>query len=168
MKLEEAAARKLRGPEFKVCVERGKIREFAAAVGSAHPAHLGDETPVAPAYFLVTAGFFWGYTLENPGDTVFADVDIDRSLLLHAGEEVEFTGQPPRAGDILSAQVAIVESYTRESSRSGAMTFVTTETEFRDANSELVARQRTTLVHVPPSSGQQAEPQGGQKGRQGT
>lgn len=160
MKLEEAAAKKLRGPEYQVCVERGKIREFAMSIGSRNPAYLSAKDPVIPVYFMVTAGFFWGYTLESPGDTVFADVDIDRRLLLHAGEEVEFPGNPPRAGDILTAQTAIVDSYQRESSQSGTMTFVATETEFRNPQGTLVARQRTTLVHVPSPSQQ---PTDGQK-----
>ncbi|MCC5870745.1 MAG: MaoC family dehydratase N-terminal domain-containing protein [Gammaproteobacteria bacterium] len=153
LKLEEAASAKLQGPEFTVRIEHGKIREFATSIASTHQAYLRSDRPVAPVYFLITAGFFWGYTLENPVQTVFSDVDIDRRLLLHAGEEIEFEGPPPSAGDVLTAKTHIADVYTRDSARSGTMTFIVTETAYRNADGGLVARQRTTLVRTTEASG---------------
>jgi hypothetical protein len=143
--------RELVGPPYEVVVELGKIREFAAATKSEHPSYRG-ERPVCPPTFLTTAGLFWGYTLDQPGDTALAELDVDRDLLLHAEEEYEFYGLPPRAGTRLTAQTRIARVFEKVGARGGALTFITSETTFRDQAGTLVALGRTTAVktdHAP-------------------
>lgn len=136
------------GPAFQMPVERGKIREFARATKSAHPDYLHNPAPVIPVTFLTTAGFFWGYTIETPGDTPLAHLGIDTALLLHAGEEYEFFGPPPRTGTRLAARTAVVDAYERQGRRGGTLQFIVCETRFQDETGRLVAIGRTTVVQT--------------------
>jgi hypothetical protein len=134
------------GPAYQMPLERGKVYEFARAVGSTHPAHFASVNPVIPPTFLTTAGFFWGYTLETAGENPFARLEVDRSMLLHAEEEYEFPSGPPRAGQTLTARSRVVDVTRKAGRRGGALTFIKIETEFRTPSYELVARSRTTVV----------------------
>lgn len=131
-------------------IERGKIREFARATGSNHPEYMLCENAVIPPTFLVTAGFFWGETIENPGDGAFGRIDVDRTMLLHAEEEVEFFGEPPRAGDLLHVH-SFVDECWRKTKRSGGtpLTFLAIVSEFRSIDDVLMARLRTVIVYDP-------------------
>lgn len=133
-------------PAFGFPVERGKIREFAMATGSLHREYHESAAPVIPPTFLISALMFWGYTLDYPRDSVFAQLDLDRSLLLHAEEEFEFPGELPAAGQTLVAQSRITRVTHKHGKRGGELLFVVTETEFRDSSGRLVAINRNTVV----------------------
>jgi hypothetical protein len=130
------------GEPFVLDVERGKIREFAAATHSANPAYLGDEHPVVPPTFLTTA-FFWQSGASDP----WAAVAMDQHRGLHAEQEFVFHGPPPRAGTRLVGQSRI-ESVTRKEGRSGPLAFAVMVTEFRDEAGRLVATARLTGVET--------------------
>jgi hypothetical protein len=134
------------GPWFDVPLERGKIREFARAIKADLPEYMVESKPYIPPTFLVTAGRFWGYTFDDPGETALAQVSIDRSILLHAEEEYEFFGPPPRAGTTLRARTKIADVYEKEGRRGGKLVFVVSETEFQDESGRSVAVSRTTVV----------------------
>jgi len=134
------------GPWFEVPLERGKIREFARAIKAEMPEFLDESRPSVPPTFLVTAGRFWGYTFDDPRETDLAKVDLDRSLLLHAEEEYEFFGPPPRAGTTLRARTKIANVYEKEGRRGGKLIFVVAETEFQNEQGSTVAISRTTVV----------------------
>lgn len=146
------------GPVFEVPIERGKVREFAKAVKTPLPEYVESPQPMVPVTFLVTAGRFWGYTFDDPGDTPLANVDLDRSLLLHAEEEYEFFGPPPRAGTTLKAQTRVADVAEKTGRSGGRMTFVVSETSFFDMQGTLVARSRTTVVktEAAPVTGAQS------------
>jgi hypothetical protein len=131
---------------FAVPVEPEKVREIARAAGSASP-HYDDPAPVAPPAFYYGATYLWGYTWEKPGDSPLREAPVDPAALLHGEEEVEFPGEPPRAGVELSARVRL-ESVEDKTSRSSGRTlrFVRATTEFRDSAGQLVAVARTTAV----------------------
>jgi hypothetical protein len=140
-------------PPFVFPIERGKIREFALATGSSHPDYLSALQPVIPPTFLISSLMFWGYTLDCPGDSAFAQLDLDRAMLLHGEEEFEFPAGPPRAGDVLHAQSRITEVSRKQGKRGGELLFIVTETEFRNASGQLVARNRNTVVKTEKPAG---------------
>ena len=148
MRVTDDSWKDLRGPCFEMALERGKIYEFARAVGSANPAHLRADAPVIPGTFLTTAGFFWGYSLETPGENPFSALEIDRSCLLHAEEEYEFPNGPPGAGELLIARSRIADVTTKRGKRGGELTFIELDTEFRSEGGALVARSRTKVVQT--------------------
>jgi hypothetical protein len=135
------------GPDYEFIVERGKIAEFARAIHSDNPDFRGDEA-IAPPTFLTVAGGWWGYSLEEPKGTVFGDLGIDTSLLLHAEEEFEYFAPPPKAGDRFTARLQLTDAFEKFGKRGGKLTFYTFETEFRNPAGELLAVQRTTCVQT--------------------
>src|SRR5690606_25589971 len=74
---------------FEVPIERGKIREFARATGSANPAYDGPDAVIPPT-FLTTAGNFWA----TPADLPTGELGFELARVLHGEEEYEFFGAP--------------------------------------------------------------------------
>ncbi|MFI5909304.1 MaoC family dehydratase N-terminal domain-containing protein [Dactylosporangium sp. NPDC051541] len=137
-RMSEFAGRE--GAGYSMTVERGKIREFAAAVGSAHPRHFDDE-PVAPPTFLASNAF-WTTDDSDP----WGDEGPDLARVLHAGQRYVFHGPPPRAGTELHCKQRIDRVYSKQGRRGGALEFADIVTEFRDADGNLVAEAIATLV----------------------
>ncbi len=131
---------------FELCVERGKIREFARATLSTHPGYRQDEQPVSPPTFLTTM-FFWED--QSPGSNPWHLVRLDPKRGMHAEQEYVFFGPPPRAGTILDCRSRIESVFHKEGRRGGRLTFAVMVTEFRDrATGTLVARARMTGVET--------------------
>jgi acyl dehydratase len=133
-------------------VEAGKVREFALAVRSADPEHLGDR-PVSPPTFLQTCAWW-----QTPESSVWHGTDRDYSRLLHGSQEFVFHGEPPRAGDELEAVSRIDGTYRKQGRRGGAMAFTDVVTEFRDIHTgRLVAESRNTSTWPAAGSAVPAE-----------
>ncbi|TCP45736.1 MaoC dehydratase-like protein [Tamaricihabitans halophyticus] len=135
------------GTAFRMDIERGKIREFAHATRSADPRYLEVDRPVVPPTFLTTT-FFWQHDQADP----WPSVQLDQQRGLHAEQEYEFFGPPPRAGTRLTCQSRIGEIYTKQGRRGGELTFATMHTDFWDEDGRLVARATMTGVETgqPP------------------
>jgi hypothetical protein len=140
------------GTLFELCVERGKIREFARATLSSHSAYLKDDKPVSPPTFLTTM-FFWEE--DVPGCNPWHLVHLDPKRGMHAEQEYVFHGPPPRAGTVLEGRSRIESVFHKEGRRGGRLTFAVMVTEFRDrATGALVAEARMTGVETekPPEA----------------
>ncbi len=143
------------GPRFEMVIERGKIREFARATGSASPEYLDVPDPVIPPTFLATVNFWQPPEAAD----LYRSVDIDPRRLLHGEQEFLFTGAPPRAATVLHARSVVEEIYEKEGKRGGVMTFVVIRTDFTNVEGVVVAQARSTAIETarPPAS---AEGQG--------
>jgi hypothetical protein len=126
------------GTPFQVCIERGKIREFAAAMQSGNPAYQGEHAVIPPT-FLTTAAQW-----APPGAR--AEHGFERARLLHGEQEYLFHGPLPRAGQVLQASEYVAQRYEKEGKRGGTMRFAVVVTEFRDDSGRLVAEARSTLI----------------------
>jgi hypothetical protein len=137
------------GEPFELDVERGRIRELAKALFADDEAYRGS-TPVVPPTFLTTM-FMW----ETPASDPWPKLELDRQRALHASQEFEFLGPPPRAGTKLTACSRIEEIFEKEGRRGGTLTFAVMRTDFTDADGRLVARARGTVVETsrPPGEG---------------
>lgn len=133
------------GEPFTMVVELGKIREFARATKSRHPAYGGSPggTPVSPATFLASSAF-WVTPASNP----WAGVEMNWERILHGEQEYTFHGEPPRAGTVLTGVSRIDRVYEKEGKRGGTMVFTDVVTEFRDASGRLVAESRGTMIET--------------------
>jgi hydroxyacyl-ACP dehydratase HTD2-like protein with hotdog domain len=128
------------GAPFELIVELGKIREFARATQSHHPAfQVGT---CSPPTFLTTA-YHW-HTANSDVEPI-AELDPQRSL--HAEQEFVFHGPPPAAGTRLTGTARIDRVFEKKGKR-GPMTFVVLVTEYRDADGTLVAESRLTGVEA--------------------
>jgi hypothetical protein len=140
------------GHPFEMDIERGKIREFARATLSSHPAYMAEEHPVCPPTFLTTT-FFWEE--RAPGSNPWHRVKLDPKRGMHAEQEYVFHGPPPRAGTRLVCRSRIEKVFHKEGRRGGRLTFAVMVTEFRDAaTGALVAEARMTGVEPekPPEA----------------
>jgi hypothetical protein len=134
------------GTSFELDVERGKIREFARATFSSHPAYLRDADPISPPTFLTTM-FFWEE--DAPGNSPWHLVRLDPKRGMHAEQEYVFYGPPPRAGTRLACRSRIESVYQKDGRRGGRLTFAVMVTEFRDrVTGALVAKARMTGVET--------------------
>jgi hypothetical protein len=130
-----------RGEPFLICVEAGKVREFARAVRAT--ARYGSDTPVSPPTFLMSAAHWAG-----AANAAWGTEPPSFERLLHGEQEFEFVGPPPRVGDRLIGQVRIDQIYTKHGRR-GRMTFIETVTDFRrESTGELAATSRATLIEM--------------------
>ncbi len=125
-------------------VGREKIREFADAVGAAHPAHrdpavaqaLGHRDVFAPPTFPVVL------TIGTSGSQVFDDPDlgIDFSRLVHGDQRFRYT-RPVYAGDRLVC-VCTIEDITHRAGND----FLVTRTELATETGEQVVTVWSKLV----------------------
>ena len=131
------------GAPFEMEIERGKIREFARAVGAKHPAYFRGES--IPPTFLTTT-FFWEAYVD--GANPWHLVKMDQRRGMHAEQEYIFHGPPPKAGTRLHCRSRIAEIYEKQGKRGGTLTFAVMITEFRDDDGKLVAEAKLTGVEV--------------------
>jgi hypothetical protein len=128
-----------------VVVERGKIREFAAAMQSADPAYQGPDA-IAPPTFL-TSGALWA------PEGARVSVGFDRRRLLHGEQEYVFHGSPPKAGQVLRAVERIEDRFEKPGKRGGTMRFAVVVTEYRTEDGTLAAEARATFIETAPRAG---------------
>ena len=135
------------GAPVTMYIERGKIREFARAIKDDDPLYFDEEYArreaggiMPPVTFLQTVAH-WDDGRGRP------HVSMDLKRALHGEQEYEFFA-PIYAGDILTAVSRVTDVYEKQGKRGGAMTFAVTETEFRNARNELVARARQVAIET--------------------
>lgn len=134
-------------PPFAVTVERGKIKEFARAVGDLSPFYLDDRVGAASPWGDIIAPPTFAITFrDEAGDTgaLLRDLGVDISRVLHGEQEFELFGQLT-PGRTYLCRTKIVDIYEK-TGRSGPMAFVTRETAVCDGANEIVARLRHITV----------------------
>ena len=135
-------------PPYEFHVERGKIREFADAIGDPNPIYrdpaYAETTPsrgiMAPPTLLRTF-------LYEPKAAAEALQVKDWSYIVHGEQEFEYFA-PVRAGDVLTAQDRIVSITEKESRRAGKLQIAVIETTFHNQRGEKVQVARRTLVET--------------------
>ena len=130
-------------PPFTVTVERGKIKEFARAIGDLSPFYLDDAVGrasewgdiVAPPTFPIT------FRDENADTGVMLrDLGVDISRILHGEQEFEHF-KPIRPGETYLCRSRVTDIYEK-AGRSGAMAFVVREMTVTDGDNDIAC-----LVH---------------------
>jgi acyl dehydratase len=133
-------------PPFVVTVERGKIKEFARAIGDDNPFYLDDRVGQASEWGDIIAPPTFMTTFRDGADgAVFLrDLGTDISRLLHGEQEFEMH-RPIRPGETFLCRSKVVDVYEK-TGRSGPMGFVVRETSVTDRANELVATIRSVTV----------------------
>jgi acyl dehydratase len=142
--------------EFDLPVERGKIREFALAVGEDNPVFFDPEEArrqgfpdiVAPPTFTVTQ--IWQVPREEREARLGANLDYER--VLHGEQEFVYK-RLPFAGEVLTGTMRISADVTKQGRRGGSMRFVTYESRFTDAEGEDVLTAYYTLLETSKDPG---------------
>jgi acyl dehydratase len=141
---------------FDLPIERGKVREFALAVGEDNPIYFDTQAArlqglpdiVAPPTFTVTQ--IWQVSREEREAKLGADLDYKR--VLHGEQEFVYQ-RLPFAGEVLSGTMRISKDFTKEGKRGGSMRFVTYESRFTDAQGEDVLTAYYTLIETAKDPG---------------
>ena len=134
-------------PPFAVTVERGKIKEFARAIGDLNPFYLDDAVGRASEWGDVIAPPTFAITFRDEqadAGTLLRDLGTDVSRLLHGEQEFEIY-QPLRPGQTYLCRSRVVDQYEK-SGKSGPMAFVVRETAVTDRHNEIVAKARGITV----------------------
>ena len=146
----------LEGPQYEVDIERGKIREFARAMGAPLEEFCTGRHPVVPPTFMVSLPYTWGYTLERPRGTAFKNIKHDLTVSLHAAEALTFHKAPPRAGEQLIAQARLSDVKRKTGRSGGDLVFLEMTTRYSDLDGNLRVEQKSTSVitEQEPGSGE--------------
>jgi len=134
-------------PPYAVTVERGKIKEFARAIGDANPLYLDDRVGAASEWGDVIAPPTFAVTFrDEAADTAafLRELGTDISRILHGEQEFEIF-RPLRPGHTYLCRAKVIDIYEK-TGRSGPMAFVVRETSIADGSNEIVATMRGVTV----------------------
>ena len=124
-------------------VSRVKIAEFADAIGDPNPIYTdpaaaraaGHRDVIAPPTFAIVISMASsGTVLADPG------LGLDYAMVVHGDQQFSCT-RPITAGDVIIAQTTISGIRATRS-----LTMLTTETELRTADGEVLGTARSMLV----------------------
>jgi acyl dehydratase len=134
-------------PPFVVTIERGKIKDFAEALGDLNPFYVDDAVGKASPWGDVIAPPTFATSFRVHGsetNALVADLGVDLSRLLHGEQEFEIFRQL-RPGETLLCRTRVVDIYEK-TGRSGPLAFVIRETTVTDRTDEIVLKMRNVTV----------------------
>ena len=133
-------------PPFVVTVERGRIKEFARAIGDLNPFYLDDRVGQASEWGDIIAPPTFTTTFRDDGatETFLRDLGVDISRVLHGEQEFEMA-RPIQPGQTYLCRSRIVDIYEK-TGKSGPMAFVQRETAITDRQNEIVGTMRHVTV----------------------
>ena len=134
-------------PPFSVTLERGKIKEFARAIGDLNPFYLDDEVGAASEWGDIIAPPTFAVTFrdEQAGSgALLHDLGVDIARVLHGEQEFEIVRQLT-PGEMYLCRTKVVDIYEK-TGKSGPMAFVVRETAITDRTNEIVATMRHITV----------------------
>ena len=138
-------------PSFDFLVERGKIKEFARALGDKNPVYYDEEVarsmgfrsiPAPPTY---TSSFLHHVPDENFLLNMMEEMGISVATSVHGESEFEYL-KPICAGDVLEVAVKVKDYYQKEGKRGGKMNFITVEATYTNQEGELVQKDRMLFI----------------------
>jgi acyl dehydratase len=135
-------------PPYGFRVERGKIKEFADAIGDPNPIYRDpDYAAKTPFGGILASPTLLRTFLYEPAAAKDALMVKDWSYIVHGEQEFEYLA-PIVAGDVLTAQDRIVSIEEKDSRRAGKLQIAVIETTFHNQRGEKVQVARRTLVET--------------------
>jgi len=134
-------------PPFSVTLERGKIKEFARAIGDLNPFYLDDEVGAASEWGDIIAPPTFAVTFRDEragAGALLRDLGVDIARVLHGEQEAEIVRQLT-PGETYLCRTKVVDIYEK-TGKSGPMAFVVRETAITDRTNEIVATMRHITV----------------------
>ncbi len=146
-----------------ILLERGPLTRFAEAVTETSPIYQRrdaaqaagfDHIPAPPTYFFSAAEYWGAFGEEQPPDAtpdpnpmgqVMGELIGQGGLILHGEQEYTYH-RPVVAGERITSESEVVDYYTRPTGER-TMTFLVTETTYRDEAGEVVLTARMNLIH---------------------
>ncbi|WP_134701753.1 MaoC family dehydratase N-terminal domain-containing protein [Ammoniphilus sp. YIM 78166] len=122
---------------YTFTIERGKIKEFAKAIGDIHPAYLSGD--VIPPTFPTAVEMWGGVDFF----TLIEALNLHLPRVLHGEQEYEYFGKV-KPGDVLRVNAKVIKAYQKS-----GMKFVVIESIFRNEKDEVVIYGKSTLIERP-------------------
>lgn len=127
-------------PPFSFTVERGKVREFALAIGDENPIYF-DEDPILPPTFPITFAFWSDADLVDK----LAALGVQIWNVLHAEQEYTHI-KPIKVGDTITGQATVADIYTKEGKTAGTMDFIAVDIDYTNQNGAPVLKESMLLI----------------------
>src|SRR5439155_24343862 len=126
-------------PPYTVTVERGRIKDFARAIGDLNPFYLDDEVGRCSAWgdIIAPPTFATTFRDESLSAGMLADLGADISRVLHGEQEFEIHRQL-QPGQTYLCRTKVLDIYEK-AGRSGPMAFIVRERS-EEHTSELQSR----------------------------
>jgi acyl dehydratase len=117
-------------PEYAVEVEKGRIRQFAAAILETNPVYFDDAAARAAGHPALLAPPTFGFTLSilHPQPFDFKSMGLRLEQILHAEQKFAYFA-PIYAGDIIRIRSRIADVYEK---KGGHLKFIATTTMARN------------------------------------
>ncbi|MFM1651867.1 MaoC family dehydratase N-terminal domain-containing protein [Brevibacillus sp. B_LB10_24] len=133
---------------YRFIVERGKIREFARAIGDDNPLYRDKRSAIEAGWRDVTIPPTFPTVIDMWGGADFFTqievLDLDLLRVLHGEQEYEYLGEI-YPGDEITA-TAKVTGAKAKSGRSGTMKLFTIETVYVNQHGETVCMGRSAVI----------------------
>ena len=134
-------------PPFPVTVERGRVKDFARAIGDLNPFYIDDAVGAASPWGNVIAPPTFAVSFRGDGadaGALLRDLGVDISRVLHGEQEFEIHRQLV-PGETYLCRTKVVDLYEK-TGRSGPMAFVVRETAVTDRTGEIAVTMRHVTV----------------------
>ena len=141
-----ALNRALKGKEYREVsfpVVREQVLQFIEAIGEQNPMFTDPDAARAAGYpdQLAPPTFVTRMQIITSGQVVVdQELRLDYSRVVHGEQEYEWV-RPVLVGDVLTAVPRIADIFAKKSNE-----YLVIEAEIKDANGEMVAIGRTTLI----------------------
>jgi len=132
-------------PAFSVDVEKGRIAQFARAIGEQDPVYFDESAARQSGYRAIPAPLTFGYTLTlDAGQSfnVLEDMGIEKTKAVHGEQGFTYSGDIC-AGDTITGQQRITDIYDK---KNGALIFVGTRTLLQNQRGEQVGDLHSVIV----------------------
>jgi hypothetical protein len=126
---------------FKATVERGKVKEFAAALGETHDLFWLDDREGGLSVPPTISHIFRSGKMQ----LLMGDCGLDATKFLHGEHDITYM-RPLRVGEEITYSIEVVKVEEKSGRRSGPMDVVSLDTVIRDADDAVVQVVRQTFV----------------------
>jgi acyl dehydratase len=136
---------------FEFLIERGKIKEFARALGDKNPLYIDEDLarsmgfPSIPAPPTFTASFLHHVPDENFLLNMMQEIGVSVANSVHGESDFEYLA-PICAGDVLTVGIRVKDLFQKKGKRGGLMNFIMVELTYSNQRGELVQKDRMLFI----------------------
>ena len=132
-------------PPFTLDVEKGRLRLFAKAVGSANPVFTDEAAARSAGFASIPAPPTFGHCLMMDTGQSFqllAEMEVPMRRAVHGGQSFRYH-RPILAGDVITGRMKVDAIHEK---KAGALLFIETVTRLENQRGEHVCDLASTVI----------------------
>jgi acyl dehydratase len=132
-------------PPFIAAVEKGRIRQFAKAIGETDPIYFDETAAKAAGFRSLPVPPTFPFSLAMDADQpllVLNDLGVDKTKTVHGEQSFAYHGDIC-AGDVITGRQRVVDIYEK---KGGTLRFIVTTTRMDNQAAEHVCDLRSVIV----------------------